>query len=364
MFADGAVGIALTNVDLNAQTNIGQRNTFHVRDTTLDHRDGGVGGLLDLAGGGNPGGWLGSRLGGLGDGQGERHGRQRGDEDRAQEVQPIRAGTGEHGDSPGQGWGGQNRGSQRDGGADPTGQKFEGGQQGGGVGPGLVGEKFDDPAIAAGFLQVAESPLRHPDDRVPPEERRGRQFEEPDQRIAPADVDQFMRQDRRLRRLTQPSKQRGGQDQARVDSQRPDQRRPGVRRHPDLGHSTKPEPSRQVGHPRPERRGGWLGVAESHGEPANPAGMNEDHPARSRQPERGEQGCQRPGPSRGCHQGQIPPRRLGGPSRRGGGGICCAARQSWLELAEWGGVGRRNPRREGVSPRQRGGDQRRGAELE
>ena len=107
----------------------------------------------------------------------------------------------------------------------------------------------------------------------------------------------------------------GRQDHAREESERPDQGRQGTRRHQHVGHAPQAQPARELGDHRADGRRRRLGLADDRGKAANADGMGQARAAGATDPDRGEDGGERP---------RLVAGRLGGPIPDAGSGLPAA----------------------------------------
>ena len=142
------------------------------------------------------------------------------------------------------------------------GKEFQGVHQGRGVRSRLIGDQFEDAAVAALLFKLAQLPAGPPHDGMPPEDRLRRELEEPDEIIAAPDMEELVGEDGALSVGTQAGKQFGRQDHAREESERPDQGRQGTRRHQHVGHAPQAQPARELGDHRADGRRRRLGLAD------------------------------------------------------------------------------------------------------
>ena len=132
-------------------------------------------------------------------------------------------------------------------------------------------------------------PACTPHDRVPPEDRGRRELEESNEIVAAPDVDKFVSEDCGLRFGAQAGKELGRQNQARAESNRPDQGRQCTRRHPDVRHTPQIQPAREL---LDHGANGWwrhLEIAYDACKSVNADGIAYSHAARAANPNRGEQ---------------------------------------------------------------------------
>ncbi len=191
-----------------------------------------------------------------------------------------------------------------------------------GINAARLGQRRDDPGVAALLLGLAQLAAGVPHDRMPPVQPHDHELQGADPVIAAAQVGQLVYQQRIEVLVVQPIEQARRQKQTRRSADRPEHRREAARQQADGGTSSQFEAAGQTARALPQAGWGGSGVVEQSAEALQPR-QRQDKPAeRAGEPDEGQHARPhwRTRASRGLRRGPErtipPPRRQGKPGPR------------------------------------------------